>query len=94
MVYGAGRLYAGDAFDSRDDLPDQRRGVRHPDAAWAEHRGGGDWDDGIPELFGRDVRGRAGAREPSAGIGPQMGTRRAWVQQVRSAPRFHVMRGA
>ena len=31
-------------------------GVRHPDACWPEDRVGGDRDDGLPELLGRDVQ--------------------------------------
>ena len=63
VVYRARRLYAGPAVDSGDDLRDHRRDVRHPDASWPENRGGGDRDDGIPELFGRDVQLQLHRRE-------------------------------
>ena len=48
-------LYAGLAFDSRDDLRNHRWVVRHTDASWPEHCGSGDRHNGIPELLGRDV---------------------------------------
>ena len=45
------------AFDSRDDLRDHRRDIRHADpSAWPANRGRGERNAGIPELYGRDVQ--------------------------------------
>ena len=56
LVHGAGDLCAGLALDAGDDLRDHGWGVRHADASRPEDRAGGDRDDGLPELLGRDVQ--------------------------------------